>query len=344
MPTREREARVLCEIRFRKASAGESEDTTSDVEVLAYTGGLIDVGYGPEVLDLSGLDVPASFPLLVDHNAQRVAGWSSAVLNDGKSLVVPGKLLVGEGEDEGRRVRSRAKAGYPWQASMGWSVLEDEYVPAGQSRTVNGQLLAGPFLHDKRTRLGETSFVSRGADGNTRVKAAAAAHKEKSMADTTDGVAQERARVKALRAAFPDDRAFADEHEEAGSTLEQAKLAYADRAAGEVKKLRAEKAAAEKAAAEAAAKLEAEKKAKAPSPTLVPALRPSSDTGASDDRDASGTALDKFRAKVREARASGLSPEEATRRVARDNPDLHRDVLAQANPGKPEPAYRAGRK
>lgn len=340
----DREARLGLGFHFRKAADGaqENQDTT-DVEIDAYNGGLIDVGYGPEVVDLSGIEHAASVPFLVDHDRGRVAGFSATVTNDKASLKLAGKLLVGDGETEGRSVRRRVKAGFPLQASIGWQVLEDEFVPAGQSRTVNGQLLSGPFLHDKRTRVKECSFVTLGADSTTKVRAA----KEGRMADTTtvDLVAQERARVREIKAAFPDDKAFAEEQCDKGASLGEAKVAYADRAGAELKKLREEKAAAEKAKTDAEAKLEAEKKAKAPSSTLVPAVRPAGEQGAREAGDGDvRTALEKFRAKVREAKAQGLSPEQATQRVARDNPDLHRDVLAEANPGKQEPAYRAGRK
>jgi phage head maturation protease len=339
MTLREREARLPCTVRFRQAAEGAPADDTAEVEIEAYNGGIIDVGYGPEVVDLSGIEHLASIPLLVDHDRARVAGFSTEIDNDRKRLIVKGKLLVGDGEEEGRRVRARAKTGFPYQASIGWRVAEDEYVPAGQSRTVNGQTFAGPFLHDKRTQLKECSVVPLGADSTTKVKAAAAA-KESVM----DPVALERQRVKDIKAAFPDDREFADQHIEAGTTLADAKVAYADRAAAEVKKLREEKAAAEKAKAEAEQKLEAERKAKAPSSTLVPAVRPAGEKGATTDGgDGAKTARARWDEKVRAARERGLDREAAVKAAMRDNPDLHREMLAEANPGKSEPAYRVGR-
>ncbi len=65
----------------------------------------------------------------------------------------------------------------------------------------------------------------------------------------------------------------------------------------------------------------------------VPAIRPA------DEPAPPGGALGMFRQAIRERVARGMSREEAGRDVAQKHPDLHRQVLAQANPGKPLPTY-----
>lgn len=162
-------------------------------------------------------------------------------------------------------------------------------------------------------------------------------------APATDPVALERQRVRDLKAAFHDDRDFADEQIDKGASLADAKVAFADRAGGELKKLRAEKTAADKARLEAEQKLEAAQKAKAPSSTHVPGVRPAGE-GVRASEDAPTGARAKFNDKVLAARKSGMSRQAAVASVAKEHPELHREVLAEANPGVPEPAYRAGRR
>lgn len=339
-----REGRLRCELRVAAASGDDAE--TADVELVAYTGGLINVGFGPEVVDLEGLTHKASIPLLIDHEQARIAGYSTTIDNDKKRLLIKGKLLVGEGEEEGRRVRKRAKAGFPYQASMGWRVLEDELVPAGQTRVVNGQAIAGPFVHDKRSELFETSVLSLGADSNTTVRAAGAAtttthpgtaRQENGMTE----IEKERARVKDLRTAFAKDTTFALEAIDAGWSVVEAKAQYSDRQAAQ---LETERAARAKAEADLAA--EKSRKASATTGTTVPAVRPAGERTASagDEEAPAVTATERFGQLVEKARAAGMSRSDAVKHVAKTNAEEHRAMLLEANPGKAEPAYRAGRR
>lgn len=329
-----REGRLACELRFAQAGAADDQETV-DIEIVAYTGSMIQVGYGPEVVDLSGLKAAESIPLLVDHDAKRIAGYSTAIENDGQRLVIKGKLLVGQDEDEGRRVRKRAKAGFPYQASMGWRVLEDELVPAGKSRTVNGRTFEGPFFHDKRTELFETSVLSLGADNQTTVKAAAAAKHEE--LPTMSEIDKERGRVREIRAAFAKDVGFAMEAIEAGWSLVEAKAAYSDRLAAQVEVERKARTEAEEAAKKAQAEAE---KARAASASRVPAVRPANDAGTHGEA-APLTAREQFAALCAKAREAGMSRSEAVAHVAKTAPEIHRAFLAESNPGKAEPAYRA---
>lgn len=331
------------------------------VEVLAYTGGIVDVGNGPEVFDLTGVELEQDVPLLVDHDETRVAGYSTSVeivpwtdpAAPGSpplpAIRVLGMLLVDEDEPDGRRVAKRSDQGFPQQASVRLTVVQEEAVPAGEARLINGRTFVGPFVHDKRSRLRETSFVSMGADANTRAVALAAKKKEKKMSDPAaaatppppapapapaddpkkdDAPPCVAATVAELAAAFPDHPRFAMDHALKGSSLADAQAAFNSVIAAEAKEAKA-----------ALAKLQSERAATG---TKVPAVRPAGEQPAPPAPPTN--ARDQFRVKVREAQASGLSRDRAASRVARENPELHRQVLAQANPGKPIPAPFAGGK
>lgn len=342
---REREFRTSCELRFKTAAdapGGEEQeqDDLVDFEIDAYMGGILP-GYGMgEVVDLAQLEHLASIPILVDHEHGRVAGWSVEIDNDQKRLVIRGKLLVGEGEEEGRRIRRRAKAGFPYQASMGWRVVEDELVPAGQARVINGRSLKGPFWHDRRCQLKEVSVVTLGRDQDTGVRVAA--DRGPSTGGTVDKtaeqlLAEERQRVKDITAAFPDDPAHANKHAALGSSLADAKADYAD----VLRKKLAEEKAARTAAESELAKSRTASATTTASPGLVPAIRPADGPPGSQPQADGRSAFARFRDLLSKAREAGLSREEAVRHVAREHPELHRAVLSEANPTKPEPDYLA---
>jgi hypothetical protein len=148
-------------------------------EILAYTGGKLPIeGLPlPVVVDLQGLRAGASLPILIDHREGNATtlGDADEIVNDGRQIVLRGRV-TGEGPDVERVCRMASK-GHRWQASIG--VFADpenqEVVRVGETREVNGQQLAGPFILAKSGELKETSVLSMGADSKTRVLLAAAA-------------------------------------------------------------------------------------------------------------------------------------------------------------------------
>lgn len=72
-----------------------------------------------------------------------------------------------------REVVTSSKNGFPWQASVGASVEEFEFVKEHQQVTVNGKQHSGPVNVVRKSTLGEISFVDLGADGATSASVAA---------------------------------------------------------------------------------------------------------------------------------------------------------------------------
>ena len=139
---------------------------------LAYGGGKMRLpGWRhPVVVDLNGMEIPDSVPLLANHEnkvASRV-GVISAKVED-NTLVIEGEILAkSEQADE---IISQAKSGGDWQLSIGADVKESELVKT--SRVVNAQEHTGPFYHVKSSMLREISVLPLGADASTKLKVAA---------------------------------------------------------------------------------------------------------------------------------------------------------------------------
>jgi len=139
---------------------------------LAYSGGKINLSgwRHPVVVDLSGLELPDSVPLLTNHEnrtGSRVGVVTARVENN--TLTIEGEILSSNGLAQG--VVEQSKAGGDWQLSIGAEVKDAELVR--EKRVVNGQEIDGPFYHVKQSVLREVSVVAVGADASTRMKIAA---------------------------------------------------------------------------------------------------------------------------------------------------------------------------
>jgi hypothetical protein len=150
-----------------------SGETKPKVAGLAYSGGKMPLtGWKhPVVVDLAGMDIPESVPLLTNHQNKTTSrvGMVNATVRDG-TLEINGEIVSGGGEAS--EIVAQSKAGADWQLSIGADVKECELVKAG-SRAVNGKVLDAPFYHVQKSALREVSVVAVGADASTRMKVAA---------------------------------------------------------------------------------------------------------------------------------------------------------------------------
>jgi len=138
----------------------------------AYSGGKMSLpGWkNPVVVDLSGMELPESVPLLANHEnrtSARIGMVSASVKNN--VLEISGEI-ISEGS-EAADIVAQSKAGADWQLSIGADVKECELVRG--KREVNGQAIDGPFYHVRRSSLREVSVVAVGADAHTSMKVTA---------------------------------------------------------------------------------------------------------------------------------------------------------------------------
>ena len=136
---------------------------------VAYSGGKMSLpGWRhPVVVDLAGMEIPESVPLLTNHENKtdsRIGLISAAVRNN--VLEITGEI-VSDSRDAADII-AQGKAGADWQLSIGADVKECELVKG--SREVNGLEVEGPFYHIKKSTLREVSVVAVGADAHTNMK------------------------------------------------------------------------------------------------------------------------------------------------------------------------------
>ena len=139
---------------------------------IAYSGGKMNLpGWKhPVVVDLAGMDIPDTVPLLTNHENKTDSrvGIISASIKD-NALEISGEI-VSDSKDA-QDIVAQGKAGADWQLSIGADVKECELVKS--SRTVNGQEIEGPFYHVTKSTLREVSVVAVGADAHTSMKVTA---------------------------------------------------------------------------------------------------------------------------------------------------------------------------
>jgi len=172
-----------------EAAAPSGDDGTPALPrftMVAYTGGPMRVAAWryPVVMDLAGLAIPSqSRPIRFGHDASAGVGHTDAIRVAGGRLIATG--VVSRHTDAAREVVASAKNGFPWQASIGASVEEFEFVKRDQTVRVNGRRLAGPVNVVRKATLGEISFVDLGADAGARASVAASASEESDAMDET---------------------------------------------------------------------------------------------------------------------------------------------------------------
>jgi hypothetical protein len=144
--------------------------------MVAYTGGPMRIaGWRyPVVVDLAGLAIPSqNRPIRFGHDASSGGGvgHTDAIRVEAGQLVATG--VVSRDTAAAREIVVSSKNGFPWQASIGASVEEFEFVKENQKVIVNGRTFDGPVNVVRKATLGEISFVDLGADGNTSAQVAA---------------------------------------------------------------------------------------------------------------------------------------------------------------------------
>ncbi|QDT33988.1 phage major capsid protein [Thalassoglobus polymorphus] len=171
-----------------EVEAGDGESTALPrFQMVAYTGGAMRIaGWKfPVVIDLAGMSIPAqSRPIRFGHDPLSGVGHTDSIRVEQGKLMAAG--VVSRDTSAAREVVASSKNGFPWQASVGASVEEFEFIKAQQQVTVNGRQYAGPINVVRKSTLGEISFVDLGADGETSASVAASAAQESGDPDVTD--------------------------------------------------------------------------------------------------------------------------------------------------------------
>ena len=139
--------------------AGGSDKPTPRFRMVAYTGGLMRItGFPhPVVVDLEGLAIDRQdIPVRLDHNPRQGVGHTQRVAVENGQVVAEG--LISRDTSWARDVAKSAGNGFPWQASIGAGVIDAEFIPNGQTVTVNGRTFTAPLHVVRRAVLKEISL------------------------------------------------------------------------------------------------------------------------------------------------------------------------------------------
>ncbi len=159
-----------------RIQAAAGKDRRPRIAIEAYGGGVMNVsGFGPVVIDLSGLTWQDPVGILADHKNEiaSAVGHGTPRVVDG-SLVVDG--TVDSGDTKADRVVALGKSGFPLRASVGVDPARKELIRPGASVEVNGRTIkAGPrgFTLVHTGTLLEITVLPIGADRSTSVCIAA---------------------------------------------------------------------------------------------------------------------------------------------------------------------------
>lgn len=157
-----------------EAAAGE-EKKNAKCSGTAYGGGKMIVSWSypyPCVIELSGMEIPPTFPLLCDH-------YNSVMTKIGDltgKVNVPYLNYSGDiypTSEQANNVIEQAKAGGAWQNSIGAIPLEYRFVEAKETVIANGKEFTGPLYYISKSKLREISVVAIGADDQTNMAIAA---------------------------------------------------------------------------------------------------------------------------------------------------------------------------
>ena len=123
--------------------------------MVAYTGGPMRIaGWRyPVIVDLAGLGIPSqSRPIRFGHDAQSGVGHSDAIRVEGGQLLAAG--VVSRDTPAAKEIVVSAKNGFPWQASIGASVEEFEFVKENQTAHRQRPRILGPVNVVRKSILG----------------------------------------------------------------------------------------------------------------------------------------------------------------------------------------------
>lgn len=173
-----------CPIQIEAAAADEK--AVPKFSMVAYTGGLmrIDGFQHPVVVDLEGISIDRqNIPIRLDHNPKQGVGHTERVAIENGQILAEG--LISRDTAWARDVTKSGQRGFPWQASIGASILNAQFIPNGQTVHVNGRTFEGPLYVIRKSILKEISFVDNGADSETSARVAAQSTEQDNTQETT---------------------------------------------------------------------------------------------------------------------------------------------------------------
>ena len=176
------------EIEAEGSAKGSKGQDLPSFELIANTGKPMDLNgfFDPVIMDLVGAKYDKSVtPVIGDHDTSRRIGHTieQKVVAAGKTVNFNGKRLEGPIIVARGVVSSKmgiatgfvedARAGFPFQVSVGATILEAYYLEEGEKATVNSRSVKGPLIVATKTAIRELTITVLGADNDTAATLAA---------------------------------------------------------------------------------------------------------------------------------------------------------------------------
>jgi hypothetical protein len=137
-------------------------------EGIAYSGNFV-----PDyevVIDMATTTFKQRLPLLDSHWRSDIVGVVEQAANKDGAMSVSGRLFSDMAGSSAERIAQLAQRGVPFEMSVGLFAFTREWVPAGKSVNVNGQVFNGPVNVLRNGQVREVSIVTLGADPRTDAK------------------------------------------------------------------------------------------------------------------------------------------------------------------------------
>jgi len=166
----EGEARILA---AAKTEDGKPEGPAA-FEMIANTGAPMDLeGFmDPVVIDMTGAKFARKrTPVLADHDTAKRIGYTTGQTVEATRISAQAVAASSMGIAKG--FVEDARAGFPFQVSVGATIVEGYFVEKGDKAMVNGKTHKGPVIVAAKSLIRELSVVVLGADPGTSAKIAA---------------------------------------------------------------------------------------------------------------------------------------------------------------------------
>lgn len=174
-----------------QAAEGSDDKAPHTFNLIANTGKPMDLAgfMDPVIIDIAGAKFDKkTTPVIADHDTTKRIGHTTdqAIIPAGGSGTVGGKRVngpsiaaagvVSSGMGIAQGFVADAKAGFPFQVSVGAKILEGYFVAEGEKAEVNGKTYKGPLIVAAKSLIRELSVTVLGADNDTSAKLAASAN------------------------------------------------------------------------------------------------------------------------------------------------------------------------
>lgn len=143
----------------------------SEIKIKANGGSRMSFPDRDVVIDLSGIIAThndKAIPLLYNHDKKAPIGYAAKIeVKPEDGIFLTGKLTIDN--ECTNNIRDSWREGQPWEASLGFLIVEAEEVPEGAVVEVNGRQEVGPVTIARAVEVMECSVVTFGADSDTYI-------------------------------------------------------------------------------------------------------------------------------------------------------------------------------